>query len=65
LSLQPHRSKHFKLSTAAFFIEKLRDVVGLYLNAPDDAPVLSVNEKSGCQALERAQPTAALGAGLR
>ena len=44
--LQPHRSEHFKLSTDAFFIEKLRDVVGLYLSPPDNALVLCVDEKS-------------------
>jgi len=54
--LQPHRQKHFKLSTDPFFIEKLRDVVGLYLNPPDHAIVLCVDEKSQCQALERSQP---------
>lgn len=54
--LQPHRQKHFKLSTDPFFIEKLRDVVGLYLNPPDHAVVLCVDEKSQCQALERTQP---------
>ena len=63
--LQPHRSESFKLSTDAFFIEKLRDVVGLYLSPPDNALVLCVDEKSQCQALERTQPHAADGAGLR
>lgn len=50
----PHRSESFKLSTDPFFIEKLRDVVGLYLNPPDNALVLCVDEKSQVQALERA-----------
>ena len=54
--LQPHRQRHFKLSTDPFFVEKLRDVVGLYLNPPDHAVVLCVDEKSQCQALERSQP---------
>ena len=54
--MQPHRQRHFKLSTDPFFIEKVRDVVGLYLNPPDNAVVLCVDEKSQCQALERSQP---------
>jgi len=61
--LKPHRSESFKLSTDAFFIEKLRDVVGLYLNPPENALVLSVDEKSQCQALERTQPMLPLGLG--
>jgi putative transposase len=61
--LQPHRSESFKLSTDAFFIEKLRDVAGLYLNPPENALVLSVDEKSQCQALERTQPMLPLGLG--
>lgn len=61
--LKPHRSQSFKLSTDAFFIEKLRDVVGLYLNPPDNALVLSVDEKSQMQALERTQPMLPLGLG--
>ncbi len=44
--LQPHRTEGFKLSTDPFFVEKLRDVVGLYLNPPDNAIVVSVDEKS-------------------
>src|SRR5215212_4144770 len=56
LGLQPHRSETFKLSTDAFFIEKLRDVEGLYLNPPENALVLCVDEKSQCQALERTKP---------
>jgi|GEM_PF-1459844 len=54
--LQPHRTEGFKLSNDPFFIEKLRDVVGLYLSPPDNALVICVNEKSQCQALERTQP---------
>jgi putative transposase len=61
--LQPHRTEGFKLSNDPFFIEKLRDVVGLYLNPPDNALVLSVDEKSQCQALERTQPMLPLGFG--
>ena len=61
--LKPHRTESFKLSTDAFFIEKLRDVVGLYLNPPDNALVLSVDEKSQMQALERTQPMLPLGLG--
>ena len=55
-ALQPHRSETFKLSTDPLFIEKVRDVVGLYLNPPDRAAVLCVDEKSQIQALDRSQP---------
>ena len=61
--VQPHRSKSFKLSTDPFFIEKVRDVVGLYLNPPDNALVLCVDEKSQVQALERTQPMLPMGLG--
>ena len=44
--LVPHRQKHFKLSTDPFFVEKVRDIVGLYLNPPENAVVLCVDEKS-------------------
>ena len=54
--LQPHRTETFKLSTDPLFIEKVRDVVGLYLNPPDRALVLCVDEKSQIQALDRTQP---------
>ena len=54
--LQPHRVKTFKLSRDKHFVEKLRDVVGLYLNPPEHALVLSVDEKSQIQALDRSQP---------
>ena len=47
--LQPHRARNFKLSTDPFFVDKLRDVVGLYLNPPDNALVLCVDEKSQIQ----------------
>ncbi len=53
LGLQPHRSCGFKLSTDAFFIEKVRDIVALYLNPPDHALVLCVDEKSQVQAYVR------------
>src|SRR6266403_3001017 len=61
--LQPHRTRSFKLSTDPFFVEKLRDVVGLYLNPPDKAVVLCVDEKSQIQALERTQPLLPMGFG--
>lgn len=54
--LQPHRSETFKLSTDPLFIDKVRDVVGLYLNPPERALVLCVGEKSQIQALDRSQP---------
>lgn len=54
--LQPHRVKTFKLSKDKRFVEKLTDVVGLYLNPPDKAVVLCVDEKSQIQALDRTQP---------
>ena len=54
--LQPRRSEGCKLSNDPFFIEKLRDVVGLYLSPLNNALVLCVDEKSQCQALERTQP---------
>ncbi len=62
-AVQPHRSKSFKLSTDPFFVEKVRDVVGLYLNPPDHALVLSVDEKSQIQALNRTQPVLPMGLG--
>ena len=55
-ALQPHRSETFKLSKDPLFIEKVRDIVGLYLNPPDRALVLCVDEKSQIQALDRTQP---------
>ena len=54
--LQPHRTRTFKLSRDKRFVEKLIDVVGLYLNPPDKAIVLCVDEKSQIQALDRTQP---------
>lgn len=61
--LQPHRQRHFKLSNDPFFVEKVRDIVGLYLNPPENAVVLCVDEKSQIQALERTQPLLSLGLG--
>lgn len=61
--VQPHRTKSFKLSNDPFFIEKVRDIVGLYLNPPQNALVLCVDEKSQCQALERTQPVLPMGLG--
>ena len=54
--LKPHKSETFKLSTDPLFIDKVRDVVGLYLNPPENALVLCVDEKSQVQALDRTQP---------
>lgn len=54
--LQPHRSETFKLSTDPLFVEKVRDVVGLYVAPPERAIVLCVDEKSQIQALDRSQP---------
>lgn len=54
--LKPHRHETFQISTDPFFIEKVRDVVGLYLNPPTHALVLCVDEKSQIQALNRTQP---------
>jgi transposase len=54
--LQPHRAETFKLSPDPQFIEKVRDIVGLYLSPPANAVVLCVDEKSQIQALERTQP---------
>lgn len=54
--LQPHRTETFKLSQDPLFIEKVRDVVGLYLNPPDKALVLCVDEKAQIQALDRTRP---------
>ena len=55
-SLQPHRTEGFKFSTDPQLEAKVRDVVGLYLHPPENAVVVCVDEKSQCQALERAQP---------
>jgi transposase len=61
--LQPHRTESFKLSNDPFFVEKVRDIVGLYLNPPDSALVLAVDEKSQIQALNRTQPVLPMGLG--
>jgi putative transposase len=61
--VQPHRSKSLQLSTDPLFVDKVRDIVGLYLNPPDKAVVLCVDEKSQVQALERTQPVLPLGLG--
>jgi putative transposase len=61
--LQPHRQRHFKLSPDPFFVEKVRDIVGLYLHPPDKAMVLCVDEKSQIQALDRTQPVLPMGLG--
>jgi transposase len=55
-SLQPHRTDTFKLSTDPQFVEKVRDIVGLYLDPPEKAIVICVDEKSQIQALDRTQP---------
>ncbi|MEA3114574.1 MAG: hypothetical protein QOG58_4373 [Caballeronia sp.] len=61
--VQPHRTKSFELSSDPFFVEKVRDIVGLYLSPPSNALVLCVDEKSQCQALERTQPLLPMGLG--
>jgi transposase len=55
-ALQPHRVEHWKLSKDPLFVEKVRDVVGLYLDPPERAVVLCVDEKSQIQALDRSAP---------
>jgi transposase len=62
--LQPHRVESFKFSTDPQFVSKVRDIVGLYLNPPDKAIVLSVDEKSQIQALDRTQPILPLRPGI-
>jgi transposase len=54
--LKPHRTRTFTLSSDEFFVEKVRDIVGLYMSPPDHAIVLCLDEKSQVQALERTQP---------
>ena len=61
--MQQHRYRNFKLSTDPFFVEKVRDIVGLYLNPPQKAVVLCVDEKSQIQALDRTQPLLPMGLG--
>jgi hypothetical protein len=55
-ALQPHRSETSKLSTGPQFVDKARDIVGLYMSPPDNAIVLCVDEKSQVQAPDRIQP---------
>lgn len=59
--LKPRRHREFKLSTEPRFSKELRDIVGLYLNPPDKALVLCVDEESQCQAWERTQQSLPLG----
>jgi transposase len=61
--LKPHKAETFKLSTDPYFVEKVRDVVGLYMSPPENAIVLSVDEKSQVQALDRTQPLLPLSPG--
>ena len=61
---QPHRAETFKLSKDPLFVEKVRDIVGLYLNPPDRAVVLCVDEKSQVQAINRTQPILPLAPGV-
>lgn len=56
LGLQHHRSASFELSTDPLFVDKVRDIVGLYLNPPERALVLCADEKAQIQALDRTQP---------
>ena len=62
--LQPHRVEHFKLSNDPQFVEKVRDIIGLYLDPPDAALVLCVDEKSQSQALDRTRPILPLAPGV-
>ena len=62
-SVQPHRQKHFKLSTDPFVVEEVRDIVGLYLTPPDKAMVPCVDEKKQIQALDRTRPLLPMGLG--
>jgi hypothetical protein len=61
--LKPHLVKSFKLSTDPMFVEKVRDFVGLYLNPPEKAIELCVDEESQTQALQRTQPILPMGPG--
>ncbi|MDX0519308.1 IS630 family transposase [Sinorhizobium medicae] len=62
--LQPHRSETFKLSTDPLFVDKVHDIVGLYLSPPNRAIVLCVDEKSQIQALDREQPVLPMAPGV-
>jgi transposase len=64
-NLQPHRTETFKLSTNPLFVEKVRDIVGLYLSPPERALILCVDEKSQIQALDRSQPLLPMRPGMR
>jgi transposase len=63
-SLQPHRQETFKLSKDPLFVEKVRDIVGLYMSPPTKAVVLCVDEKSQIQALDRTQPLLPMAPGI-
>jgi|SRR5579871_855098 len=63
--LQAHRSQTFKLSGDPLFVDKVRDIVGLFLSPPNRAVVLSVDEKSWIQALDREQPVLPVILGVR
>jgi hypothetical protein len=63
-NLQPHRSETFKLSTDPRFVEKTRDIVGLYMSPPENAVVICCDEKSQMQALDRTQPLLPLRPGM-
>ena len=62
-AIQPHRQRYFKLSNDPFFVDKARDIVGLFLNPPDHVVVLCVDEKTQVQALNRTQPMLPMGLG--
>lgn len=62
--LQPHRAETFKLSSDALFVDKVQDIVGLYMSPPDRAIVLCVDEKSQIQALDREQPVLPMAPGV-
>ena len=61
--LKPHRADTFQISTDPYYVDKVRDVVGLYISPPENALVLCVDEKSQIQALERSQPVLPMRAG--
>ena len=61
--LKPHRTESFQLSNDPYYVEKVRDVVGLYMSPPENALVLCVDEKSQIQALQRSQPIMPLRSG--
>ncbi len=63
-NLQPHRTQTFKLSTDPNFVEKVRDIVGLYMSPPENAVVICCDEKSQMQALDRTQPLLPLRPGV-